>query len=294
MKCPRIFTANFEQSVELLYEKKKFETLANERVSKKVNTRKVTPRKRAIFIIILCSLMQGSEWLTNYGYEHPEGMTINAPTMNFLPAGTALTGMIICLLLRVVYNFVIEFDNIKEKKRDTITFMWVTYGILVMWLGFLTNLSGAYYFQFIGYVIVGWVLFSIVIFVSKKRAIEKILFGETNKRNTIDKVANSLFKFFSIYGLALLGIYQVFKSIFREQLESAFDIGPELTTFSGIIVFLIIETLMLVYIFFPTIIQIFYHVKYSEELRELEGKSQLEWYGEKYFLKHIKGTEREK
>lgn len=44
---------------------------------------------------------------------------------------------------------------------------------------------------------------------------------------------------------------------------------------------------------FPCIIQGYYLHKYSEEYRDLEGKTQLEWYGEKYFNKYIKGTNKE-
>ncbi|MDO2410327.1 hypothetical protein QUB72_02590 [Enterococcus faecium] len=47
------------------------------------------------------------------------------------------------------------------------------------------------------------------------------------------------------------------------------------------------------YLFFPYLLHGYYKYKYPEEYREWEGKTQLEWYGEKYFNKHIKGTEKE-
>ncbi|MDY4307790.1 hypothetical protein SNF32_13020 [Enterococcus mundtii] len=47
------------------------------------------------------------------------------------------------------------------------------------------------------------------------------------------------------------------------------------------------------YLFLPYLLRGYYRHKYSEEYRNLEGKTQLEWYGEKYFNKHIKGTDKE-
>ncbi|MDO4666373.1 MAG: hypothetical protein Q4A90_00860 [Streptococcus sp.] len=57
--------------------------------------------------------------------------------------------------------------------------------------------------------------------------------------------------------------------------------------------FYILVVLFQTYFLFPCIIQGYYLHKYSEEYRDLEGKTQLEWYGEKYFNKYIKGTDRE-
>lgn len=47
------------------------------------------------------------------------------------------------------------------------------------------------------------------------------------------------------------------------------------------------------YLYFPYLLQGYYKQKYAEQYRDLEGKAQLEWYGEKYFNKHIKGTAKE-
>lgn len=47
------------------------------------------------------------------------------------------------------------------------------------------------------------------------------------------------------------------------------------------------------YLLFPYLLHGYYRHKYSEEYRNLEGQTQLEWYGEKYFNKHIKGTDKE-
>ncbi|WP_233278886.1 hypothetical protein [Floricoccus tropicus] len=48
-----------------------------------------------------------------------------------------------------------------------------------------------------------------------------------------------------------------------------------------------------VYMFYPYLLYGYYKEKYSEEYRLYEGKTQLEWYGEKYFDKYIKGTKLE-
>ncbi|MGC2931995.1 DUF4176 domain-containing protein [Enterococcus faecalis] len=47
------------------------------------------------------------------------------------------------------------------------------------------------------------------------------------------------------------------------------------------------------YLFFPYLLHGYYKYKYPEKYRKWEGKTQLEWYGEKYFNKHIKGTKKE-
>lgn len=48
-----------------------------------------------------------------------------------------------------------------------------------------------------------------------------------------------------------------------------------------------------IYVKFPYQVQGYYKCKYTEEYRQREGKSQIEWYGEKYFNKHILGTSKE-
>lgn len=50
---------------------------------------------------------------------------------------------------------------------------------------------------------------------------------------------------------------------------------------------------MEIYIEFPYQVQGYYKRKYAEEYRQWQGKSQIEWYGEKYFNKHILGTSKE-
>jgi len=294
MKLPRIFTANFEQSVELVYQKTWFDEVKVDKKDRKWHKKKVTIRKRAIIIILLCLVLQGIEWLNNYGYNHPEQTTLPIRRMNFLPPGSVFMGVLLCLTLRVIWEYCINFNSIKEKKRQIIRGLWFTYAVVVGMLWILTDISGTAYFGFIGYMIIGWLMLLFVMFMSKKRAIEETLFGTSNKPNRLDKFMNGAFKFCGTYGLALVGVYQMVKFIFPEQVEAFFNVAREVSDPLYIFMFLLIETIVLVYSLFPTVIQIFYHVKYSEELRELEGKSQLEWYGEKYFLKHIKGTEREK
>lgn len=50
--------------------------------------------------------------------------------------------------------------------------------------------------------------------------------------------------------------------------------------------------LMESYLLFPCITEGYYSNKYAEEYRDWEGKTKIEWYGEKYFDKHIEGTEK--
>jgi len=50
---------------------------------------------------------------------------------------------------------------------------------------------------------------------------------------------------------------------------------------------------MEIYIEFSYQVQGYYKRKYTEEYRKWQGKSQIEWYGERYFNKHILGTSKE-
>jgi hypothetical protein len=290
MRRPKIFTASFEQAQVLLKEENFFDADLREGQ----NGNKMQPKTAALLLLILFVVMQGIEWMSNHEYHHPEGMSLPRPTVNLLPSGTALIGWLICLFFHVGHRRLFDYDDIKGKSGHIISAIWSIYGTLIMCLWILTGLSGSYYFQLVLYVIVGWIPLSCLLYVSKKRAMEATLFGINDEGNIINKVMDSIFKFFIAFGSALIVLYQVVHLIFHDQVEAFFDVGAELTGFFGMLMVLVLGTVMFVYMIFPTVIHIFYRVKYSEELRECEGKSQIEWYGEKYFNKKIKGTERER
>jgi len=77
----------------------------------------------------------------------------------------------------------------------------------------------------------------------------------------------------------------IFKFIFGGGDGFALGFGTDLMFFLVILVTLAAETIVAVYFFFPAFVRGYYRKKYSEELRQLEGKTQIEWYGVKYFNK---------
>lgn len=127
--------------------------------------------------------------------------------------------------------------------------------------------------------------------ISKKIAIEATLLGKIMIAMYWIKQWIKYLVFIK-YGGILLVLYFVFKLIFPE-INSNFGLNAGLIIFPSNTGGFIIRNCCSRIYFFPTVIQIFYRVKYSEKLRNFESKTQVEWYGEKYFLKHIKGTDKE-
>ncbi|EMF0380369.1 hypothetical protein DUC50_RS12315 [Enterococcus hirae] len=96
------------------------------------------------------------------------------------------------------------------------------------------------------------------------------------------------------YGWIVVVIVMVWKLIFPSSNEVRTDVVGFIGLVSMWVVYDIGFIVAEAYLFFPYLLHGYYKYKYSEEYREWEDKTQLEWYGEKYFNKHIKGTEKEK
>ena len=291
MKTPRILNASFEESIELLYGKGYSEDY--EKYVRENTPKQSTPVKGLIMIFFLFIIIQAIEWISNYFYKHPEGSVLPIPKINFLPPFTALILGIIWLVGNFSSGWLIDFDDVKVRKGAIFISTYGMYAGIIFCLWMLTMLSGTSYFELLIYISPVWIILSTLMFISKKIAIEATLFGKNNDSNVLDKAMNKVFKFFIKYGGILLVLYFVFKLIFPEKINSNFGLNAGLIIFLVILGVLLLETVVVVYIFFPTVIQIFYRVKYSEKLRNFESKTQVEWYGEKYFLKHIKRTDKE-
>ncbi|WP_438723877.1 hypothetical protein [Enterococcus sp. AZ172] len=95
------------------------------------------------------------------------------------------------------------------------------------------------------------------------------------------------------YGWIVVIIVMIWKFIFPSGNTSRTDMIGFINIFAMWIAFNIAVILAEAYLFFPYLLHGYYKHKYSEEYRNFEGKTQLEWYGEKYFNKHIKGTDKE-
>jgi len=132
------------------------------------------------------------------------------------------------------------------------------------------------------------------IFRRKKESVKKILYETKIKKDKIDELVEKVLKLVMRYGWIVVVIVMVWKLIF----PSSNEVRTDVVGFIGLVSMWVVTDIGFIvteaYLFFPYLLHGYYKYKYPEEYREWEGKTQLEWYGEKYFNKHIKGTEKEK
>ena len=132
------------------------------------------------------------------------------------------------------------------------------------------------------------------IFRRKKESVKKILYETKIKKDKIDELVEKVLKLVMRYGWIVVVIVMVWKLIF----PSSNEVRTDVFGFIGLVSMWVVTDIGFIvteaYLFFPYLLHGYYKYKYPEEYREWEGKTQLEWYGEKYFNKHIKGTEKEK
>ncbi|MFQ6343905.1 DUF4176 domain-containing protein [Enterococcus faecium] len=137
------------------------------------------------------------------------------------------------------------------------------------------------------------VLVGYIVFRTKKRSLENVLYETKTKKDKIDKLVEKVLKLVMKYGWILVTIVMLWKLIF----PSSNEVRTDVVGFIGLVSMWIVADIGFIvaeaYLFFPYLLHGYYKYKYPEEYREWEGKTQLEWYGEKYFNKHIKGTEKE-
>lgn len=137
------------------------------------------------------------------------------------------------------------------------------------------------------------VMIGYIVFRTKKRSLENVLYETEKEKDKIDKLVEKVLKLVMKYGWLVVIIVALWKLIF----PSSNEVRTDLVGFIGILgMWLAMDIAVIIveaYLFFPYLLHGYYKYKYPEEYREWEGKTQLEWYGEKYFNKHIKGTEKE-
>ena len=137
------------------------------------------------------------------------------------------------------------------------------------------------------------VLTGYIVFRSKVRSLKENLLWEQSKRESIDKYTEKVIHFIFKYGWIVVILVVVWKFIF----PNTTGVRTDIVGLIGVItMWLIVDVAVLfvaAYLFLPYLLYGYYNSKYPQEYRDWEGKTQLEWYGEKYFKKHIKGTEKE-
>jgi hypothetical protein len=294
MKLPKIMTASFENSLNLL--DVKFSKLNFDSASEKEQYRGTF--KSYIWIVILSLffviipnyiLMVLNNYILSLSNKE---LSLPKPEFNFLPPIIFYMCLFIWIILIILgKNITQKFLLIYRGQFHVL----VTY---IIWLALEVNLSFLNVFYtsltifgiFVLFILIGGSGFAIIH--SKKRSLEKLLYDIDCPADPIDNFIQKIFKVMKYGWLLLVGI-ALWKFIF----PGTTGVRTDIVGFIGIvamwIVMDIVVILVEVYLFFPFFLQGYYKYKYPEEYREWEGKSQIEWYGEKYFNKHIKGTDKE-
>lgn len=132
-----------------------------------------------------------------------------------------------------------------------------------------------------------------LVFRTKKRTLEYVLYEVERKKGKIDRLVDQVMKLAMKYGWGIVTVGIIWKFVCPKS-------GEVRTDFVGFIsilgMWIAMDSAIIfaeAYLYFPYLLHGYYKYKYPEEYRNWEGKSQLEWYGEKYFNKHIKGTAKE-
>lgn len=284
----KILNANFEESLNLIDDSLVKYMIEDVEQSGK----KEKPILLKILAFLLILLLYGLTKLSVYLMKSSDNDFIPIPDVNFLTVHVFIVLFLIFILIWIV-------TKTKNGIHNRFFYSFINTNNYLLWLVTEVNLLFLTFFlkplTTVGIVIllVIFIFVSTTILISKARAIKKILFNVEVKKNQTDIVIKKILKFIFKYGLIIVLIYVVWKIIF----PSTIEIGNDLIGFIGIILMWLVLNIGFVmaeaYLFLPYLLYGYYKLKYPEEYREWEGKTQIEWYGEKYFNKYIKGTEKE-
>lgn len=291
MKKNKILSADFEESLNL-----SDDSLVKYMVEDTKN-RKIFNGKNKIGGILISSFLIGILYclivFSKNGIEGSfEESPIPQPSINFLPM------WLFGLLLVTWLTFWLYLR--RKSYLNTKVFMnFFNANNFLIWIIIEANLLFLTFFlkplTIFGII----VLFGLVVLVgyeivlSKKRALKLQLFNSKIESNKIDGFMKKIISLLMKYGWLIVIIVVLWKFTFPSVSGVRTDIIGFISILALWIVFDIGFIMAEAYLFFPYLLYGYYRYKYPEEYRDWEGKTQIEWYGEKYFNKHIKGTEKE-
>ncbi|MDA9460797.1 hypothetical protein B835_679 [Enterococcus mundtii 3F] len=214
------------------------------------------------------------------------------PDINFLPMW--LFYLLFCIWLILVFIFrdrgEYYFTRIRGQFNLNLYINWLVLEMNLLFITVffkpLTILGILFLLSLIG--LVGYVVFR-----SKKRTIEYRLYEVERKKDKVDMLVDQIMKIAMKYGWGIVTVGIVWKFVFPNNGEVRTDVAGLVSMLGMWIAMDIAIIFTEAYLYFPYLLQGYYKQKYSEQYRDWEGKTQLEWYGEKYFNKHIKGTAKE-
>ncbi|MDN6070975.1 MAG: hypothetical protein L0I48_07250 [Lactococcus plantarum] len=290
MKLPKCMTASFEESLSLLDDSFVKHMISD--LNKKSDL-KDRPILTGLFSTIFLFLLYIIVLITEKGVKGEMGYsTLEQPKINFIPIWLFYLLLLVWLFLVIML----------KKKRSY--FLRLFIGTLhvnnyIIWLLLEINLFFLTFF-FIPLTTFGVIIFfslitliGYAVFRSKSRSLSKQLFNTEIPNDKLDDLIQKMMKFFMKYGwIAVIGVV-LWKFIF----PNTTGVRTDIVGFIGVIaMWFVMDVAIIVaeaYLFLPYLLYGYYKYKYPEEYRKWENKSQLAWYGEKYFNKHIKGTELE-
>lgn len=287
----KLFNASFEQSLNI-----KDDSLVQYMIQDTEKRGIYNGKKRWVLLIIaivFIFVQYGFVIVTEVGIQNPDQDSfVEQANINMLPRS------VFCLLF-LIYLFIWLYTKKYNNDSIKIFITMNTVNNYLIWLLIEANLFFITFFLKPLTVVGTTLLFGSIgligyaVFRSKKRSLENVLYETEGKKDKLDEWLEKVIKVVMRYGWIVVIVVMGWKILFPSE-----GVRTDIVGFIGIvgmwtainIGFIVAE----VYLFFPYLLYGYYKYKYPEEYREWEGKSQIEWYGEKYYNKHIKGTEREK
>lgn len=291
----KLFTASFEQSLNLLDDP--FVIFMNKDVNKLPDPqggRKILARVLGVLLLLfLVGINFFIAFISTKGSEGDFGeSTVPNPDINFLPIELFYVLFCIWIVLVIIFRDRGEYylSRIRGQFNLNLYIFWLLLEVNLLFVTVLLKpLTVVGLTTILG--LIGFI--SYVVFKSKKRSLLYILFEKEEKKDRVDKLLDKVIKIAIKYGWVVVIAVIIWKLVF----PSGNEIRTDIIGFVGIVIMWIAIDIVVIiaeaYLFFPYLLHGYYKYKYPEEYREWEGKSQLEWYGEKYFNKYIKGTEKE-
>lgn len=281
--------ANFEESLNL-QDDKLVKYMINDVEKPGVKEKPILLKFLAILFI---SLLYGLCILIKYFIKNPDPSSpVPIPKVNLLPT-------YVFWIFLFVFLCVWTMTLIKRNKSTKFFFSYINTTNYVLWLVievnlfFLTFLLSSLTFYGVLTLLIFLGLTGYIIFRSKSKSLEKQLFNTAYMSNKIDRIIQKMFKVLFKYGWIFVLVLILWKFIFPNINGSQTDSVGFVGIITMWIVFDIVYIILEAYLFFPYLLYGYYRYKYPEEYRDWEGHTQLEWYGKKYFNKHIKGTKKE-
>jgi|GEM_PF-1333549 len=284
MRKPKIFTATFEES--LNFEDDPILKWQNKDVEQR--NHKERPVLSFIVACIFILILYGVHRITvSYTIEQSDGGIFSESDINFLPAWVFW----LCFFIFVLFWIYTHFIRIKSNRifwahvnaNNYLIWAVLEVNLMVITMDFKKLTAWGI---LIMYCVLG--VFTFFLFKGQIYSIQGTLFSSQVSGTKCNELEGNMINIALTSGVITYICYIILKIVFLHN-EIVGLIGIVAMWFFINVGFIAVE----ICIEFPYQVQGYYKRKYAEEYRKWYDKSQIEWYGEKYFNKHILGTSKE-